>query len=81
MMILMGIILLTGILPKISKYVPTSSIAGFLFVLGVFETVALDAPAALASAPAVGGVTMVVTAITNPFFGMIAGIVARLLGL
>ncbi len=81
MMILMGIILLTGILPKISKYVPTSSIAGFLFVLGVFKTVALDAPAALASAPAVGGVTMVVTAITNPFFGMIAGIVARLLGL
>lgn len=81
MMVLMGCILLTGILPKISKYVPTSSIAGFLFVLGVFKTVALDAPAALASAPAVGGVTMVVTAITNPFFGMIAGIAARILGL
>lgn len=81
MMIVMGVILLAGILPKISRYVPTSSIAGFLFVLGVFKTVALDAPGALAINPTVGGLTMVVTAITNPFFGMIAGLVARLLGM
>lgn len=81
MMVVMGVILITGVLPKISKYVPTSSIAGFLFVLGIFKTVALDAPAALSTAPAVGGLTMVVTAITNPFFGMLAGIVARVLGL
>lgn len=80
MMALMGVILLVGLLPKISKFVPTSSIAGFLFVLGVFKTVALDAPAALATNPAVGGITMVVTAITNPFLGMVAGIATRLLG-
>ena len=58
-----------------------SSIAGFLFVLGIFKTVALDAPAALATNAAVGGSTLVVTAVTNPFLGMLAGIVVRMLGL
>ena len=81
MMAAIGIILLSGLLPKIGKYVPSSSIAGFLFVLGVFKTVAPDAPAALATAPAVGALTMTVTAVTNPFFGMLAGVAARFLGL
>lgn len=81
MMVVLGVILITGVLPKIGKYVPPSSIAGFLFVLGVFKTVALDAPAALANNPAVGGITMVVTAVTNPFFGMLAGIVTRVIGM
>lgn len=81
MMVVIGVILLSGLLPKIGKFVPASSIAGFLFVLGIFKTVALDAPAALASAPVVGSITMVVTAVTNPFIGMVAGIAARLLGL
>jgi len=81
MMVVIGVILLTGLLPKISKYVPSSSIAGFLFVLGIFKTVALDAPGALATHPVVGGLTMVVTAITNPFIGMVAGVVARVLSL
>ena len=81
MMAVIGVILLTGLLPKIGRFVPSSSIAGFLFVLGVFKTVCLDAPTALATAPAVGGLTMAVTAISNPFFGMLAGIAARLLGL
>lgn len=81
MMLVIGLILVFGLLPKISKYVPASSIAGFLFVLGIFKTVALDAPAALATNPAVGGTAMVVTAITNPFLGMVAGVVARFLGL
>lgn len=81
MMLVIGLILVFGLLPKISKYVPASSIAGFLFVLGIFKTVALDAPAALATNPAVGGTAMVVTAITNPFLGMVAGVAARFLGL
>ena len=81
MMVVIGVILLTGLLPKISKYVPSSSIAGFLFVLGIFKTVALDAPSALQNNPAVGGLTMVVTAVTNPFLGMVAGTVARFIGL
>ena len=81
MMLIIGVILLLGLLPKISKYIPSSSIAGFLFVLGIFKTVALDAPAALASNAAVGGTAMVVTAISNPFLGMVAGVIARFLGM
>ncbi len=81
MMIVIGLILVFGLLPKIGKYVPASSIAGFLFVLGIFKTVALDAPAAFATNAAVGGTTMVVTAVTNPFLGMLAGVITRALGL
>lgn len=81
MMVVIGVILLAGLLPKISKYVPASSIAGFLFVLGIFKTVALDAPAAFATNAAVGGTAMVVTAVTNPFLGMVAGVIVRFLGL
>lgn len=81
MMVVVGVILLTGLLPKIGNYVPASSIAGFLFVLGLFKTFVLDAPAALAVNPAVGGTALVVTAISNPFLGMVAGILARILGL
>ena len=81
MMVIIGVILLMGILPKISKYVPSSSIAGFLFVLGIFKTVVLDAPTALSTNAAVGGTAMVVTAVTNPFLGMLSGILVRMLGL
>lgn len=81
MMIVVGIILLSGLLPKIGNYVPSSSIAGFLIVLGLFKTFILDAPVALAINPAVGGTALVVTAISNPFLGMLAGIAARVLGL
>ena len=45
MMVVIGVILLLKLLPKIGKFVPSSSIAGFLFVLGIFKTVVLDASA------------------------------------
>ena len=48
---------------------------------GLFKTFILDAPVALAINPAVGGTALVVTAISNPFLGMLAGIAARVLGL
>lgn len=81
MMVVIGVILLLKLLPKIGKFVPSSSIAGFLFVLGIFKTVVLDAPSAFDVNAAVGGTTMVVTAVTNPFLGMLAGVAAKLLGL
>ena len=81
MMVVIGVILLLKLLPKIGKFVPSSSIAGFLFVLGIFKTVVLDEPSAFAVNAAVGGTTMVVTAVTNPFLGMLAGVAAKLLGL
>lgn len=82
MMTLMAIILFAGLLPKIGRYIPTESIAGFLFVLGAIVTVPINAAAALASTAAngtlIGGVTMTVTAITDPFIGMIAGLLLKL---
>lgn len=82
MMTLMAIILFAGLLPKIGKYIPTESIAGFLFVLGAIVTVPVNAAAALGSTvpngSVIGGVTMTVTAITDPFIGMIAGLLLKL---
>ena len=81
MMVVIGVILLLKLLPKIGKFVPSSSIAGFLIVLGIYKTEELDAPSAFAVNAAVGGTTMDVTAVTNPFLGMLAGVAAKLLGL
>lgn len=47
MMSLMAIILFAGLLPKMAKYIPSESIAGFLFVLGAIVTVPVNAMAAL----------------------------------
>jgi AGZA family xanthine/uracil permease-like MFS transporter len=84
MMGLMALILLAKLLPKIGKYVPSESIAGFLLVLGAIVTVPTNASLALASGAGsadtiIGGVTMTVTAITDPFSGMISGLVIKLL--
>lgn len=82
MMVLMAIILFAGLLPKMAKYIPSESIAGFLFVLGAIVTVpgnAIDALTAtgIAGGPMVGGVTMTITAITDPFLGMLAGVILK----
>ncbi|MBN3376820.1 guanine permease, partial [Clostridium botulinum] len=83
MMLLMAAILFAGLLPKIGKYIPTESIAGFLFVLGAIVTVPVNAASALTSTAAnstiIGGVTMTVTAITDPFIGMILGLLMKIL--
>lgn len=77
MMVIMGVILIFGLLPKMGKYVPTASISGFLLVLGLIVTVPVNTASAVAGNPMVGGITMGVTAISDPFIGMLAGIVAR----
>ena len=83
MMVLMAIVLVTGLLPKIGRYVPSGSIAGFLFVLGAIVTLPGNAAMALTGEGAgtgiVGGVTMIVTAITDPFLGMLSGIIVQFL--
>lgn len=81
--VIMGLILLFGLLPKIGKFVPGESIAGFLFVLGSF--VALPGNAQVAfngtepGAPIIAATTLVVTAAFDPFTGIVAGIVIRAL--
>lgn len=78
LMTLMAIILFAGLLPKIGKYIPGESIAGFLIVLGAIVTVPPNAAQALGGdGSIVGGVTMVVTAITDPFIGMVAGVITQ----
>ncbi|MFU0799244.1 MAG: NCS2 family permease [Xylanivirga thermophila] len=84
MMSIMAIILFVGLLPKLGKYVPSESIAGFLFVLGAIVTVPSNAQAALTQAnlaggAVIGGVTMTVTAITDPFLGMLSGLIVKLM--
>lgn len=84
MMGLMAVILLSKLLPRIGKYVPTESIAGFLLVLGAIVTVPPNACLALQSGVGtpdsiIGGVTMAVTAITDPFVGMVAGLIVKVM--
>lgn len=83
MMGIMAVILFCGLLPKIGKYVPSQSIAGFLLILGAVVTVPGNAAAAFAGTGVgdtiVAGVTMGVTAFTDPFFGMLAGTALKLL--
>lgn len=85
LMALMMIILLTGLLPKIAKFVPVQAIAGTLFVLGVFVTFPENAVLAFADNNAAGllacSATVIVTALIDPFFGIIAGILVRILAL
>ncbi|GAA0447170.1 xanthine/uracil permease [Lentibacillus halophilus] len=83
MMALMAVILFFKLLPKIGKYVPSASIAGFLFVLGAIVTLPDNAAAAFTADGAgtgiIGGVTLVVTAVSDPFLGMLSGVVMELL--
>ncbi|MFC4386205.1 NCS2 family permease [Gracilibacillus marinus] len=83
MMAIMAIILLLKLLPKIGKFIPTASIAGFLFVLGAIVTLPGNAAAALTTGEGsegiIGAITMVVTAITDPFVGMLSGVVIQFL--
>lgn len=84
MMALMAGILLLKLLPKIGKYVPTESIAGFLFVLGAIVTVPVNTSLAFAggigaASCVVAAVTLAVTAIVEPFTGMMSGLIIQLL--
>lgn len=77
MMAIMAIILLIKFLPKVAKYVPNQSIAGFLFVLGALVVFPQNAITSLSDAPMVAGVTTIVTSVTDPFIGMISGLIVR----
>lgn len=83
MMAVMALILFFGLLPQIGKFVPSQSIAGFLFILGAFVIIPGDGAAAFAAGAAGGSViaavTMSVTAVFDPFFGMLAGIVLKMI--
>lgn len=74
MMLIMAFILVTGLLPKLGQFVPSSSIAGFLFILGAFVTFPENAAVALGSSHlTIAALTLIVTALVDPFFGLVTG--------
>ena len=81
-LILLSVLLVLGVVTKISKYMPTQSIAGFLVIIGIFSTFLpqLRNPGFAADIP-VAGVTMAVTKLTNnPFIGVLAGFATKAVG-
>ena len=82
MMVILGAIMFMGFLPKLGKYVPGESIHGFLFVLGALVTVPTNANIAFASGgdtALVAGIAMATTAASDPFIGLVAGIILKLI--
>ena len=91
MMLIMAAILLFKLLPTIGKYVHSASIAGFLFVLGTFVTFASNIQGVIATVPAANGpfgfspwgmvigATVLVSAKWNPFFGLLAGVLIKMI--
>lgn len=77
MMAIMSAILLSRLLPVLARYVPSESIAGFLFVLGAVVAFPANIKLAVAADPVLGGIVTVVTAATDPFIGLVAGVVVR----
>lgn len=74
MMLIMAAILAVSWLPKLGKYVPSASIAGFLFILGAVVIFPADATTALHGADAtIAALTLVVTATVDPFAGLLTG--------
>lgn len=79
MMTLMTIILLLRLLPRLARYVPSESIAGFLFVLGAIVVFPVNISAGLKIDPVITSITAITTSATDPFLGMLSGIATRFL--
>ncbi|HUV76917.1 MAG TPA: hypothetical protein VMW06_02555 [Desulfobacterales bacterium] len=77
LLVLMGVILLCGLLPKVGKWVPTQSVVGFLLVLSTMIIIPENLPILLKD-PLPGAVAAGVTAAAiDPFLGMLVAIMVR----
>ncbi|NLM11105.1 MAG: xanthine/uracil permease [Clostridiaceae bacterium] len=81
-MFAMGILILTGLIDRLGKYLPSQSIAGFLLVIGFALTFAPNLSVVASSDdPMSGYIALGVTAWSkNPFIGMVVGILVRYFG-
>jgi AGZA family xanthine/uracil permease-like MFS transporter len=81
-MFVTGIVVLTGLVSRLGRYLPSQSIAGFLLMIGFALTFAPNLSAVTASDhPMSGYIALGVTAWSkNPFLGMVAGVAVRYLG-
>ena len=81
-MLVTGILILTGLIGRLGKYLPAQSISGFLFVIGLIMTFAPNLTSVAASEGSMSGyIALGVTAWSkNPFLGMVAGIIVKFFG-
>lgn len=81
MMSAFALIMFSGVLVKLAKYIPVGAISGFYFVLGALVTFPPNLQSALADDgnPVVVGMTMAITATVDPFIGMVAGYATKML--
>lgn len=81
MMMIMAVILFARLLPKVAGFVASETIAGFLLVLGAVVVFPANIKEGLAAAPIISSITAIITATTDPFLGMVAGILVRSLAI
>ena len=74
MMLIMAVLLFAKLLPQLARFVANQTIAGFLLVLGAIVVFPVNIQEGLAVEPVVTGVTATITATTDPFLGMLAGV-------
>lgn len=81
-MLLTAILILTGLIGRLGKYLPAQSIPGFLFVIGLIMTFAPNLSTVATTPNPMGGyIALGVTAWSkNPFFGMVAGVLVNMFG-
>jgi AGZA family xanthine/uracil permease-like MFS transporter len=81
-MLVTGILILTGVIGRLGKYLPAQSISGFLFVIGMIMTFIPNLSTVASSDGSMSGfIALGVTAWSkNPFLGMVAGILVKFFG-
>ena len=81
-MLVTAVLILTGVIGRLGKYLPAQSISGFLFVIGLIMTFAPNLTAVTTSEGSMSGyIALGVTAWSkNPFLGMVAGIAVKFFG-
>lgn len=77
LMAVMAAAMLTKLAPRLKRVLPTECVAGLLFVLGAFVIFPDNAAASLQMSPLIGGTTMLIAAMVDPFVGMCAGVLMR----
>lgn len=78
MMLLMALLLFSGWLPRLGKYVPAASIAGFLLILGAVIIFPENAALALkGSGASISALTLIVTALVDPMSGLLTGAIFK----
>lgn len=79
-MVLAVVILASGLVHRIAKWIPLAAIGGYLFVIGAILILPYNAIDAFkAGNEVVVGLTMAITLLSNPFYGIVVGSVAKLL--